>query len=335
MGRCPFCNIWQMKSEPLPLAQRLSLLKEISEIGIRFVDFTGGEPLLCKELPELLAEARRLGLTTSVTTNCVLYPQRHEELLGLVDFLAFSLHGSTAPAHEAVLGIPCFDRLLESVKLAKSSGELLNLHATATAQNIADLPAMARLAQELQVPLAVFPEFAYCGNTGLDSSLLAQLKQVGKLPGVYLNLASVKIAAAGGNQISKPVCRGINGAIAITPEGGLAIPCFHQMKHALPIVGQLAKVMADPMISEANLKGAGRLPFCQGCQNWCYLNTSLANKASYLAMLQNWSTVRRYKAVANRSGHSVLHGLSFLRKPKPARRAEGNPETLPDNAPSR
>ncbi|NIQ80970.1 MAG: radical SAM protein, partial [Anaerolineae bacterium] len=131
-----------MKATPLPIEARLGLLHELREVGVRHIDFTGGEPLLCEDLPALLIEAKQLGFVTSLTTNCVLYPQRHSELKGLVDFLGFSVNGSTPETHNAVYGIECFDQMVQSIELAKRHGEMIHLHATATQATLQGLPSV-------------------------------------------------------------------------------------------------------------------------------------------------------------------------------------------------
>lgn len=306
MARCPFCTIWRMRSEPLPLAQRLALLREVRDAGVRYVDFTGGEPLLCDHLPELLAEARRLGLITTVTTNCYLYPQRHEELRGLVDMLGFSIHGATREAHDAVCGVACYDRLVESIALAQSTGEMLHLHATATRANAAELPAVAAFAQARRVPLAVFPEFSYYGNADLPREHLHRLARLGRERGVFVNRASLWLARRGGNHVGRSVCRGPGAALAITPEGALAVPCFHRRQGTIPAAGRLAEVLQSAEVQTAR---AGELPCCEGCQNWCYLNPSLLQNRGLLYFLFGWSSMERFAAMATASGRRFVPEL--------------------------
>jgi MoaA/NifB/PqqE/SkfB family radical SAM enzyme len=311
MARCPFCTIWRMQAEALPRARRLALLREIRDAGVRYVDFTGGEPLLCEHLPDLLAEARRLGLITTITTNCYLYPQRHEELRGLVDVLGFSIHGATREAHDAACGLACYDRMVESIARARSSGDMLHLHATATAANAAELPAIAAFAQAQGVPLAVFPVFSYDGNVGLPGAHLRHLAQLGRRRGVFVNRASLRLARRGGNHVRRPVCRGPGAALAITPDGALAMPCFHRRQALLPTGGGLAEALASAE-AQRQIALAGRQPCCEGCQNWCYLNPSLLQNRGLLYPLLALSSVERLAAMARASGRSSLREFRRL-----------------------
>ena len=79
-ARCSFCDIWRAKKyrqiEDAQLQDVKNNLSALKKLGVRFVDFTGGEPLLHRQLPEMLDYGKGLGLRTSITTNGILYPQR-------------------------------------------------------------------------------------------------------------------------------------------------------------------------------------------------------------------------------------------------------------------
>ena len=72
-ARCGFCDIWKDRSasrsrEPSPDVIRRNL-GDVRRLGVRMVDFTGGEPLLYEELPRALDCAKSIGMWTTVTTN--------------------------------------------------------------------------------------------------------------------------------------------------------------------------------------------------------------------------------------------------------------------------
>lgn len=104
-ARCSFCTIWREPSTiDASLPDVVSNLSHAKKAGCRFVDFTGGEPLLNKELPAFLKAAKKIGLITSVTTNCLIFPERAKELAGLIDLLHFSIDADTAELHDAIRG---------------------------------------------------------------------------------------------------------------------------------------------------------------------------------------------------------------------------------------
>ncbi|PLZ35691.1 molybdenum cofactor biosynthesis protein MoaA, partial [Fischerella thermalis WC559] len=100
-ARCHFCNIWAL--EPGKEADFETIkhnLQDLRRLGVKYVDFTGGEPLLRQDVGQIYTEAKRQGFYTSMTTNTILYPHKAKEIQGLVDFLNFSLDGADAETHD-------------------------------------------------------------------------------------------------------------------------------------------------------------------------------------------------------------------------------------------
>lgn len=74
--RCEFCfaTFQDVKQSILPKGHlpeqdALMVVREIAAAGFQKITFAGGEPLLCKWLPNLIKEAKQLGLTTMIVTN--------------------------------------------------------------------------------------------------------------------------------------------------------------------------------------------------------------------------------------------------------------------------
>jgi MoaA/NifB/PqqE/SkfB family radical SAM enzyme len=69
-GRCKFCSI---PSEPhngvISPDQLHTALRQLHALGVRYIQFTGGEPLLYPHLVEAIEVARELGLLATVVTN--------------------------------------------------------------------------------------------------------------------------------------------------------------------------------------------------------------------------------------------------------------------------
>ncbi|MBU3664162.1 MAG: radical SAM protein [Bacteroidetes bacterium] len=74
--RCKFCfatfnDIKEYSSSKANLskAQHLSIIKQIADFKVEKINFVGGEPTLCKWLPDLVSYAKSLGLKTSIVSN--------------------------------------------------------------------------------------------------------------------------------------------------------------------------------------------------------------------------------------------------------------------------
>ena len=69
-----------MPDRQLPLSVVKQLLDDAKTLGIPAANFYGGEPLMHPELPQMVAHATQLGMTTSLTTNAILLKQKVDTL---------------------------------------------------------------------------------------------------------------------------------------------------------------------------------------------------------------------------------------------------------------
>src|SRR2546425_8439403 len=83
--RCLHCysNSAPTERDEQDVSRLMGAIADAAAQGYRVVSISGGEPLLYSALPSLLAEARRHGLHTTVTTNgLLLYNSRIQLLSG-------------------------------------------------------------------------------------------------------------------------------------------------------------------------------------------------------------------------------------------------------------
>src|SRR2546421_1267591 len=81
-ARCKFCGVWKYSREGLLPPDKWRLIfTDLAAVGVRHVQFTGGEPLLNPHFVDLLHHVDRLGVETSIITNGSLLNQRRVEQL--------------------------------------------------------------------------------------------------------------------------------------------------------------------------------------------------------------------------------------------------------------
>ncbi|HID95196.1 MAG TPA: radical SAM protein [Candidatus Latescibacteria bacterium] len=280
-ARCAFCGIWQdptlqrsIEADPEDVVRNL---KQARYLGVRFVDFTGGEPLLYEPLPKLLSHAKKMGLWTSVTTNCLLYPERAKDLSGLVDLLHFSLDSDRAEVHDRLRGVESFHRVLESIEIAKGLSECPDLLFTVTADNFEAMTKLAKFAREQRLILIINPTFSYFGNDPMPPEADRLIYEVSGYPYVYVNRALIRLIRSGGNNPRNPRCRAVTSTIVISPDNCLLLPCFHHRQRNLPIDGNLSEVW-EGGIAQSERRMEGRHAFCKGCTINCYFDPSFLYK---------------------------------------------------------
>jgi MoaA/NifB/PqqE/SkfB family radical SAM enzyme len=156
-NHCTFCAVGtRTQVHGHPPRQREHLVK-YRKLGVKLVDFDGGEPTLNPELNGLIGFARRIGYERiNVTTNGRLctYPEFAQKLVrsGLTSLL-FSVHGPDAQSHAQQVGVAeAFDQTVAGIRncvAAAPAGVELGMNITLTKSNTEHLPAVAQLAWDL------------------------------------------------------------------------------------------------------------------------------------------------------------------------------------------
>ncbi len=276
-ARCHFCDIWAL--EPKQEADFETIrhnLSDLRRLGVKYVDFTGGEPLLRADVAEIYTEAKRQGFMTSMTTNTILYPKRAKEIQGLVNFLNFSLDGPDAESHDQSRGVQIFDTLVESVKLAHSLGEVPVLNHTVTAQNFNRIEAVGELGQRLGARVWLNPAFTAHSNYNSNKNPTAEIAHAihaaaKHYSNIGYNKAALEFIKAGGNDVNNPRCKAVDAVIAISPHDELLLPCYHFAQTGVPINGKLYDLYKQSEVVQGYRESQGKLSVCEGCTVWCYL----------------------------------------------------------------
>lgn len=320
-SRCTYCdipvkpeNIRIKESQPETIIENLAALKRL---GVKVLDFTGGEPLIYRHLPEVLRAAKAMGFFVSIANTGTLYPRMAKELVGLVDDLKFSLSTTDRDEYKAERGIDGYDKVIESLKLARSLGERPSIIATATQESIWGMEPVIRLAQELGVVVLLGPVFDFCGNELLHKEGVRELQRLAKFDNVCVNWAFLEFYMNGGNQIKSPRCRAISSTIVISPDDHLLLPCYHMHDERLKIKHENGRSNLDELWRSppVQLKRTqeGSWDYCQGCTIWCYFETSFLWPPDKYFLLNMKSKMRWGKEKAKQFVEAQT-GLNLTRK---------------------
>lgn len=166
--RCPYC------SNPVKLAQYRNelttevwqrVLAEAAEIGVVQVHFSGGEPLLRRDLANLVAEAKRLDLYSHLSTSAAVGDRRGLERLAAagLDAVQISLQDSDAEQNDWIAGFRCFNRKEEAVRAAKEVGFAVTLNVVLHRHNLQRLDEIIELARRWDVDRLELAHTQYLG----------------------------------------------------------------------------------------------------------------------------------------------------------------------------
>ena len=148
--RCPFCHNAELLDAGAPkLLDDEELLRFLSTRHglLDGVVFTGGEPLLRKELPDLMSKIKEMGFKVKLDTNGN-HPERLQEVVesGLVDYVAMDIKNSPDKYAETI-GLPSFD--LSKIKKSVSfllSGKVPYEFRTTVVKQFHDEDSMRKIA---------------------------------------------------------------------------------------------------------------------------------------------------------------------------------------------
>ncbi|MCK4479595.1 MAG: radical SAM protein, partial [Candidatus Lokiarchaeota archaeon] len=154
-GSCSFCSIHSLPESILgtdmTTEQIKYLIDELANLGVLALSFTGGEPTLRKDLPELIYYTGvEHGFVNGMATNGYLLPKLFKEhkIEGL-DFILISLDYPTAELHDKMRGLKTFDRIIESIYLANKLDIKVIISTVVMKDNIHLMDDICQLAEKL------------------------------------------------------------------------------------------------------------------------------------------------------------------------------------------
>ncbi len=285
---CEFCHFGfhdDFKDTPYAsLEDFKSNVSQLAELGVKFIDLTGGEPLLHKEIHLMAEFAHNLGMQTSITSNGLLYPKFADKLAGHINLLHFSLDSPDEEVHNRIRKVNCYNHVIKSIEIAKSLGEFPDILFTVTNETYKDLPRMHEIARKRDLVLLVNPVYSYFGNPGLSNEAVDFIEEYtnGKLD-VYVNKGFLKLRRDGGNDINNPKCKAVSRVVVISPYNEIILPCYHFGNERIKIDRPIKEIRKSERIKHL-MKMEGRFEFCQGCTVNCYFEPSFAFPTNYYAI---------------------------------------------------
>lgn len=146
--------------------QAKAMIDDLAAFGAPVMLFSGGEPLVRKDLVELASHATGKGMRAVVSTNGTLItPQKARELkeVGL-SYVGISLDGME-DVHDHFRCVPgAFKKALQGIANCQAEGLKVGLRFTINKRNVAEIPGIFRLLKELEVPRACFYHLVYSGR---------------------------------------------------------------------------------------------------------------------------------------------------------------------------
>ena len=146
--------------------QGKQLIDDLADFGSPVMLFSGGEPLVRKDLPQLAAYAVEKGMRAVISTNGTLItPEMARNLkeIGL-SYVGISLDGMEE-INDRFRGVSgAFRSALEGIKNSQDAGIKVGLRFTVNKFNVNEIPKIFQLLEEMDIPRVCFYHLVYAGR---------------------------------------------------------------------------------------------------------------------------------------------------------------------------
>jgi len=162
----------------------METLPKLKEGGVKFIIFSGGEPLIRRDIFDIAKEARELGIITYLSTNGLYIKSSNvEEILDTFDYIGVSVDGRE-DIHDKFRGLKgAFRETIKSLELLNSfNSKKVGIRFTLTKETYSSLEFIFKLAEELNIPKIYISHLVYSGrgfdNLNMDISKHQRLEAV-------------------------------------------------------------------------------------------------------------------------------------------------------------
>ena len=283
--KCKMCPFWKRPSQDSNLQQEKAILKQIYNSGACGVAFEGGEPLLRRDLIEILAFSRSLPLHTSLITNGTLLASKIDQISPYINGVVYVSLDGLKKTHDSIRGVDgCFEKALKGIDAATEKVPL-TINTTIMSENIDEIESLVHLSKELGTKISIAVAHEYCNaNTSSPSKgritkiahRLIEMKREG-YP-IVNSVGYFKVMAKEKKWQCKPWAM-----INIDPNGNMVLPCYIHNNYTSSL--SIFDVSIKSAVSDHNWK---KVENCKKCTLHCYVEPSLVLSSDIRAYM-HWA----------------------------------------------
>jgi len=160
-------------SDEMTTAEAKQMIDDLAAFGCPVLLFSGGEPLLREDLPELAEYAVSRGMRAVLSTNGTLLTREKVAVLKKIglSYIGVSLDGLQT-THDRFRGVAgAFDKAMSGIRICREEGIKVGVRFTINRKNAADIPAIFDLLEAEEIPRVCFYHLVYSGR---GSALVAE-----------------------------------------------------------------------------------------------------------------------------------------------------------------
>ena len=153
-------------ADDISTEQGKAIIDDLAAYGAPVMLFSGGEPLVRKDLVELAQHATGKGMRAVISTNGTLITkEKARELKGVgLSYVGISLDGGEE-VHDLFRKVPgSFKKALRGIENCQAEGLKVGLRFTINKRNAGEVPKLFDLVRDLEVPRICFYHLVYSGR---------------------------------------------------------------------------------------------------------------------------------------------------------------------------
>ena len=167
--KCKHCysSSGKKREDELDTKDAKKAIDIMARAGVTILAFSGGEPLVRKDIFELAKYAANHGMYVAMATNGTLITKEVARKMkeSGIKFVQISLDGATPEVHDEFRGIKgAFERTIEGIKNCVAEGFFVEVSTTATRFNYKQIPDIIRLCEKLKVNWLMIFNFVPTGR---------------------------------------------------------------------------------------------------------------------------------------------------------------------------
>ena len=164
--------------------EAVDVVRQMSDLGVPLVLFSGGEPLMRPDVLDLIRETVDRGIKVALSTNGTLITEDVAGRLSRmgVSYVGISLDSPRPEWHDSFRGVRgAFDMTMRGIRRSVEAGLDVGLRLTVTSRNAGDVAEMLRLAREVGARRVTFYHLSAAGRAlELDRSWYMDAGQYSK-----------------------------------------------------------------------------------------------------------------------------------------------------------
>lgn len=184
--RCLMCNIWKTESHDMDLQTLEKEVKKLSRFGVRYVFLQGGEPLIRKDIIEIIDLFLKYHIKPTVITNGILLtPEIAAEIAKRRCNLAISIDSMDPELFAKLRGVDKLNQVLDNIEKIYKMERKGNWSITTTITGLSkfsDVKKIEQFATEHNFMYAIRPYIFVKGVAGKkNDELMYQWKDVAEI----------------------------------------------------------------------------------------------------------------------------------------------------------